>query len=224
MSASRRAGDRLASCPTCARDVRVTDDELTVGRSFCAACGERFLVEHTTIGDSPLRALALIEVHHERAPDTRMAVRPDGAIDLYARSASRRTLFGLGMAASCAGMVALALSNPQGVSVVTLLGLPGVAAAAWSALASRERVLVEGDTLVVATGPLGLRRRRFPVRDLEGVTIEPGQLGLGSVVTLTLRGRGRVSLGTGFRLTPQSAERLKARLTELIRHDPGGRA
>jgi hypothetical protein len=216
MTASRRPGDRLTVCPSCGRDVRVTDDELAVGRSFCAACGQRFAVEEKTVGESPFRAIATIQADDTRPPDARIAVRPDGAIDVFARSATRRTALGLGGMALITASGAFAawtlFSGRPDWGFLLMLGvsLPSLCAAAWAAAGSHERIRLDGDTLVLATGPFGLRKRRIPVREIDRISIE------GNVVSLTLRSGDRVGIAANCRVPAQATAWLHARLTEMV--------
>ncbi len=221
MTATRRAGDRLTACPSCGRDVRITDDELVVGRSFCAACGQRFAVEEKTVGESPFRALAIIEVDGTRPPDARIAVRADGAIDVFARSATQRTALGLAgmtLTVACLAWVAWALSLGTRTDWGFLLmsGVAGLSclSAAWAAAGSRERIRLDADTLVLTTGPFGLRKRRIPVRDIDRISVDPGPGG--NVVGMTLRGGEKVGIAASYPVPAQAAAWLHSRLTEMV--------
>lgn len=66
--------ERRVACPSCTREIRVTETELLDKRGFCPACDARFdLLPEMFIGDGPMRS---IEVVKSALPD----VPPSGKI------------------------------------------------------------------------------------------------------------------------------------------------
>src|SRR5215470_13510906 len=68
--------ERLVKCPSCTREIRVTEEELLDKRGFCARCDARFdLLPEMFLGDGPNRSL---EVVGAKLPD----IPPSGKISV----------------------------------------------------------------------------------------------------------------------------------------------
>jgi hypothetical protein len=54
------AVERTVKCPSCTRETRLTEDELTTKRGFCAACDARFELTPEMFVGAPFRAIEVI--------------------------------------------------------------------------------------------------------------------------------------------------------------------
>lgn len=215
MRALRRATDRFTECPSCRREARVTDDELAAGRSFCAACGERFAVTEENIGDSPHRTSAMIQADKTRPPPN-MAVREDRSIVVTERGARGRTAMNLaGLAYIVYAFASLALKGSSLIyaGVVAACFLP----LTWLLYGTRDVIRRDGDNLVIARGPGGVWKRRIPIADIEGITADADPAHLRRAVTLTRRRGKRVVIARNRVGSDAEATWLTSHLNDLLR-------
>ncbi len=204
-------------CPACGRMVRVTPEEQSRKRTFCAACDSRFEIDAELVGSSPFRsapALALIPA--SPAPPTRLIVmRGDSAGELVLRSAWPRVHLGLTfgdlsrgtpsvllfLLLTCVAGFVKGYSNVElGYLVFPVMALLVIAWWLVASLVRRDVVTTDGETLVVRQGSVATR---IPFGDIVDVRIDTevdvsSASGASFVLRIVRDAAATVTLGRGF--------------------------
>jgi hypothetical protein len=205
------AVDRRARCPSCARLIRVTEDELVEKRGFCAVCDARFDITPERLeGATPHRENALVPVRPvpPSLPSGRLVVtrEANGEAQLVVRGSK---LPGL-LTAPVSALLCWKLIDGlywYGLSPMDLLLIPVVALAVglplWS-LFGRERLRVHAGGLTWTRELLGVRLARREAAGSATLTVEhPGEVGglaSGPATYLRVRADGQLALEVGHGL------------------------
>ena len=152
--------ERRAECPSCGRQVRLTEAELIEKRGFCAVCDTRFdILPDMLVGDGPMRALAVTRVVpsalREGPPTPRIHVSGEGGRREISWHPSR------------------AAAVPAAVFVAVWIGLSSFIFGKMPGLPGPFMLVPV--LFVIAGGWIGLRTL-FGLFGVEKVTIENGRI------------------------------------------------
>ena len=205
--------DRFTVCPSCRRDVRVTDDELRIGKSFCAACGHRFVVTERLVGDAPYRSLVTVMTEGGRPRDARVIVREGGAIALLAPPGhgSGSLISLLGTASLILNIIYSGWFTPW--PFLLLYFVYGDFRRPWTGRdGKRLRIERRGDSRVFRSGPLGLHRQRVPIGEITDISVSSTASAL---VRFALRDGESVDVRVGWLVGSETVAWLQGQLTEM---------
>jgi hypothetical protein len=112
--------ERRVDCPSCGRDIRLTEAELADKRGFCALCNRHFdVVADMLLGDGPLREQAIARV----APSVLREAPPSRKIHVVGTSELRWRIGHPAFAFTCVVGLAIMVGAPI-LSVVSFLRDP----------------------------------------------------------------------------------------------------
>jgi len=168
---------RWALCPACGVVARLDEEQLIYKRATCAVChGEFELVPELFVPASPTAALIPVR-GRPSTPGTALAIvdpplsrgvalRDDGSVVLRATLRMPRVspVMGIGATIFASMILAVAALALGAVGLPVVAAVVGLLAWPW-----RARLAVEGDALLIARGPLGLRRVRVPLAELDEI-------------------------------------------------------
>lgn len=216
--------DRMATCPSCAKPVRLTEDELIQKRGFCAVCDTEFDVQRSMLQGGPFRAIELAHAAPvtTRPPSSRVHDLSDGR-GLHVKLELAGPLRALaGIMAGLGGAIALltGLTGPWigGVVVGAISVLPLVLLQV-----SRQDVFLNGTELVCIDRIGGVPFKKTPVSLAEIVSIDTVQqatLGPGQQfhhVRVIVDGRDSIKIGGGQCHSEEAMSWLTQRLREALR-------